>query len=160
MREIPLTKGKIALVSDRDYRELMQWKWTAYKNGRNWYALRCEMFNGKQRSVRMHRQILGLTTGDGVKSDHRDCNGLNNQRRNLRRATHTQNMQNSRMRLRNPIGLKGVIKTHHCVNRWSAVIRVSGRLIRLGCSFRSPQAAHRAYCRAAKKYHGRFGRIE
>ncbi len=37
-KEIPLTKGHIAIVDDEDYAELMQWKWS-YSMGCNDYIL-------------------------------------------------------------------------------------------------------------------------
>jgi hypothetical protein len=88
MREIPLTKGYAALVSDEDYAELSRHKWHV-SGGKKPYAVR--IINGRQR-VYMHRYLLG--DPEGFLVDHIDGNSLNNQRENLRLATHEQNSCN------------------------------------------------------------------
>ena len=96
MKELPLTQGKAALVDDADFEWLSQWKWTAMRAKDTWYAVR-KPYVGKVRlTVMMHRQIAN--TKDGMHTDHRDGNGLNNQRTNLRSATPTQNQHNRRMK--------------------------------------------------------------
>ena len=37
-KQIPLTKGKVALVDDQDYDLLSKYKWHAYKDCYTWYA--------------------------------------------------------------------------------------------------------------------------
>lgn len=96
MREIKLTQGMVALVSDEDYEALNQFKWHVSKesNGRKYYAVRraCDPRGGKRKSgapkqikVRMHRQVMGLGFGfqDSRVVHHKDDDGLNNQRENL-----------------------------------------------------------------------------
>jgi hypothetical protein len=86
-KEIPLTQGKVAVVDEEDFDRLNKHKWYACKNGNTFYALRKSNVNGKRLTILMHREILGLKPGDpGV--DHRDGNGLNNRRKNLRLASH------------------------------------------------------------------------
>lgn len=96
MKKIPLTQGQFALVDDGDYEWLNQWKWCAAKQtARTLYVIRMgNMGNGKERNIRMHREILGLKFGDRRQSDHIDHNGLNNQRFNLRICSHRQNSFN------------------------------------------------------------------
>lgn len=75
--------------------------WTAMparKSKRKWYCVAKVWDAGtrKCRSVFMHRVILGLTD-PLIEVDHRDNDGLNNQRLNLRPCTHQENH-----RFRNP----------------------------------------------------------
>lgn len=96
MRKIQLTRGKVALVDDVDYEWLNQWKWCAETRGGIWYAKRSERVNGKKRSVLMHRVILGLEYGNKLMGDHKNHNGLDNRRDNIRTATYPQNSANKR----------------------------------------------------------------
>jgi hypothetical protein len=84
VREIPLSGGRVAKVSDEDYDVLSQWKWSCSRGsrgGQKEYAIRAE---GKK-FIRMHRFIMGLGCGkeDQRVVHHRDNDGLNNQRENL-----------------------------------------------------------------------------
>lgn len=59
-----------------------------------WYALAKVWDKEAQtsRTVIMHRMILGLTDPD-IEADHRDNDGLNNQRENLRPCSHRENIR-------------------------------------------------------------------
>jgi hypothetical protein len=93
MKQIPLTRGKIAFVDDADFEWLNQWKWYASKDRKGkFYARRKVHVMGKKITVQMHREILD--PGPGVMTDHRDGSGLNNQRHNLRTCNHQQNNMN------------------------------------------------------------------
>jgi hypothetical protein len=67
MKQIPLTQGAIALVSDRDFSWLNQWSWYASKAGpknKTLYAARSVYLGGgKYQKMAMHRQILGAPPG-------------------------------------------------------------------------------------------------
>ena len=162
MIEIPLTKGYIAVVDDVDA-DLAQYKWQAIEKKNGVYASR----RGKNReagmSIGMHRTIgariveRGLIRSDDV--DHKDGNGLNNVRTNLRVCSHTQNLQNRKLNKNNKIGFKGVSIIKSKRNPYKASINVNGKAIRLGC-FPTPELAHKAYCEAAKEYFGEFARFE
>jgi hypothetical protein len=152
MKRIPLTRGYEALVDDEDYKWLSQWKWCALVTKKNVYAKRTKQ------AILMHRVIEGATASRQV--DHRDGNGLNNQRSNLRKATQTQNNANSRLRRSSTSGYKGVTwfrGNWASGGKWMAQIAVNGRHVYLGY-FDTPQAAHEAYCAAAKRLFGEFWR--
>ncbi|MCP3682108.1 MAG: endonuclease [bacterium] len=83
---IPLTKGRVAIVDKKDYDRCMQFKWHSDIHTRVVYG-RSRM-NGKK--VRLHRFILGLTDPKII-TDHIDGNGLNNRRSNLRVCSMSQN---------------------------------------------------------------------
>lgn len=87
-KEVQLSKGKVALVSDDDYEKVIKFKWYASQEGKGgvkWYAIRKIRRDGRQVKIRMHRFIMGLPTGfeDSRIVHHIDCEGLNNQRHNL-----------------------------------------------------------------------------
>lgn len=152
MKMIPLTQGYFATVDDRDYAQLRKFNWCAHvKPQRTVYAKR----RGKTKQMDMHVQILGLQPGTVI--DHRDGNGLNNRRRNLRRCRVYQNVQNQRRRSTNTSGFKGVSWNKNC-EKWIARIMARYKSVFLGY-FSSRRAAARAYNEAAIRLHGPFARL-
>jgi hypothetical protein len=89
--------------------------------------------------------------------DHINGDGLDNRWSNLRPATHTQNMMNSRKRMKN--GLPKGVSRHKRSGKYQAHIRVNKESISLGL-FTSTQTAHIAYALAAKKHFGDFARVK
>lgn len=106
MKTVPLTQGKVALVDDEDYEAIIRFKWCAHKKRHVWYAERAVRTGNHTRHVSMHREIMRADSGDIC--DHADCNGLNNQKINLRVCTQAGNSQNARISRRNTSGFKGV----------------------------------------------------
>lgn len=157
MYRIALTQGKFATVSRRDYSRLNRFKWcAAYQHGK-WYAVRGVRLGGKQRLVRMHRVILGLDGRDKRYIDHRNGNGLDSTRRNLRIATNQQNQCNRGKQHNNSSGYKGV-GWHKGTNKWQAYIMVGKKQRSLGL-FDSPEEAAKAYNKAARTLHVRFAKL-
>jgi hypothetical protein len=97
--EIPLTQNRVALVDDEDFDRVAQFKWWASENRRahQWYAARGFYAGGKRHTVLMHRFILDAPRG--VLVDHKDRDGLNNTRGNLRLCDHSLNAANAVRRL-------------------------------------------------------------
>lgn len=95
MKLIKLTQGKFAKVDDVDFNWLNQWSWQAHTRCGIFYARRAIHKNGKTTTIIMHRLILGLTDPK-IYGEHRNGDGLNNQRHNLRTATSSQNQMNNR----------------------------------------------------------------
>jgi len=90
--------------------------------------------------------------------DHRDGDGTNNRLNNLRPATRSQNSANSRRPRHNTSGYKGV-GLHRGPGKWRATIARKEKKIHLG-TFATPQEAHEAYVKAARKLFGKFARAE
>ncbi len=162
MKEIPLTKGYIALVDDSDYeRVIAAGPWHAQVSKNTVYAAHGTYTghgcNGRRGLVLLHRFILGLSDPQ-TQGDHADGNGLNNQRYNLRPATNSQNTAN---RLKKPGGssvYKGVTWDKRDW-RWRAAIRINGKTKHLG-SFTDEADAAAAYRAAAKEHFGVFTRFK
>ena len=129
-KQISLTQGKFALVDDEDYDELNKHKWFALKSRKTFYASR-KTHNGKRTTVMMHRQILGLVPGDGKITDHRNRDGLDNRRSNLRIVNHAINNHNHGGHSHNSSGHNGVHWDTQA-NKWRARIMVGGKQIHLG----------------------------
>jgi hypothetical protein len=153
MKKIKLTQGKFALVSNIDFTYLNQWKWFAIKHHGNWYAVR-HMSGGTRKLIRMHRLILERMGFIGPNTDHHNGDGLNNQRRNLRPATHSQNNYNQKLHKKTRSGYKGVSWKKEN-QKWQGQIMFNRRNIHLGY-FRFKIEAARAYNKAAEKYFGEF----
>ena len=154
---VPLNRGHVAIVSPEDVERVSDRQWHAKvdKDGRV-YAVGHVPGSGKRgRSERMHRFILGAQAGWIV--DHRDGDGLNNTRDNLRVCVSAQNARNCRKYSRARTSkFKGV-----CLQpdgRWRAQICVDYRKINLG-SYATEIMAARVYDQAARKHFGEFARL-
>lgn len=156
MKEIPLTQGYVALVDDEDFEFLSKHKWyTHYDKGKPRYARGWAFCPTSKRKkyVFMHRVIMGISDPK-VQVDHRNGDGFNNQRSNLRDATQSQNRCNMGFPKTNKSGYKGVSWKANC-NKWVAQIRINNKKLHLGL-FSCPILAAVRYDQAAKEYHGEF----
>ena len=154
MREIPLTRGHVALVDDEDYEALAAFKWRCMGTGHPYACRDTSRVLGPRRLIQMHRVILSAP--DGVLVDHVSGNGLDNRRANLRLANHSQNRINSPRRDGTSI-FRGV-SWHVCRQTWQATIGVDGKKHFLGVH-PSEMAAALAYDDAARRLHGEFARL-
>lgn len=122
MRYIKLTQGMRAKVDDEDYARLAAFSWQVQVGQYTNYAVR--LSRGTQRTIYMHREIMG--TPDGLYTDHKNRNGLDNRRSNLRNVDGTQNNLNRRIRKDNKSGTIGVSK--HPTGGWHARVQCYGQV--------------------------------
>jgi hypothetical protein len=154
-RLIPLGHNLYAIVDAADYDWLSQRRWCALHKGRKgktFYPVHTES-GGKV--VYMHSLIN--CPPPGFKTDHASGIGLDNRRKNLRTASHSENTWNSQKQSGNKSGYRGV-----CWNalhdRFLAQISSHGKHRYIG-EFTSAEDAARAYDKVAKEVHGVFAKL-
>lgn len=143
MKIVPLTQGKVALVDDEDYERVIQFHWYANKGRYTWYARNMSLGY-------LHNFILGANI------DHRNGDGLNNQKFNLRFCSQSQNNQNARKRSNTSSQFKGV-SFYQANYLWAAYINI-GIKKHLGY-YNTEQEAAKAYNIAALQYFGKFAKL-
>lgn len=153
-REVPLTKGFVALVDDEDYERVMAvGRWHARDRKGKAYALHTFYLGHRRRkNVSLHTFLTGWPL-----VDHRNGNGLDNRRSNLRQATQRDNCRNVLVRPGSTSPFKGV-SAHRDTGRWRSRIFIAGREIALGVYVTEEQAAQ-AYDAAARKHFGEFATL-
>lgn len=161
MRTVPLrgkkAAGRVALVDDGDYDLVSQYKWRVYQRPASErypaagpYAIMSIREGGRNTSLFMHCLIMGMV---GV--DHKNHDGLDNQRSNLRPANQSQNSQNQRPTRGGASKYKGVFLVKKS-GLWRAAIGVGGRRQRRLGDFTSELEAAYAYDAAARELFGEF----
>jgi hypothetical protein len=155
-----------ALVDDEDFEFLNQYKWRVQHDEHRMYVK--TKINGKQ--VSMHVLLLGKK--DGKVIDHKDGNGLNNQRLNLRFCTNQENCRNcrsygsssyygvsiNRTRVKNWSKSKGEWVYGKICIAWRTRIIIDGKNKWAG-SFKTEIEAARKWDELAKIHYGEFARL-
>jgi hypothetical protein len=142
---IGISGGYFVEIDDEDLPLVAQHTWYYAKSGTTVYA-RAEV-DGE--TIAMHRLIVDAS--DGLEVDHRDRNGLNNKRSNLRLSTRSQNRANTDYAV-GEAGYRGVTRKG---SRWQASIMHQGVEYYLGLHDTAEEAA-RVRDNKAKELHGEF----
>lgn len=131
MKEIVLANGGVALVDDEDFDKLSKFKWSAIYGRHTCYAKReSQRINGvRGTTIRMHQEIMNTHNGEFI--DHKDGNGLNNQKANLRFCTNQQNRMNSNSVKGSTSRFKGVTWRKD-YKKWRGQIVKDGKHFHLG----------------------------
>jgi hypothetical protein len=153
LKTIPVGLRHLALVDDGDYELVSQFKWSL-----NWdskrrvaYAFRYIRRDGKVTTQFMHTLIMSPC----IEIDHKNRDGLDNRRENLRDANHSNNHANQpKQRGNYSSEFKGV-SWNKKRKIWKAQIGLQNRAVFLGY-FPDELAAAIAYDRAAIKYFGEY----
>ena len=96
-QEIPLTKGYVAIVDDEDFERVAQYNWSASCKKHTIWDVRRPCPNSRK-NIYLHRFILDVTDPK-IQVDHRNHNGLDNRRSNLRVTGRAGNVHNTRKRV-------------------------------------------------------------
>jgi hypothetical protein len=142
------------MVSSADHEFASSKKWCCFM-GR--YAIRHD-WNKQTKTyltVYLHRLIAGARSGQEV--DHKNGNGFDNRRSNLRICTHAQNMANSRKHSNNSSGYAGV-SFNSRRRKYYAFIRHGGRAVYLG-GFSNAADAADVYRETAHALRGDFAGV-
>jgi len=125
-KNIQLTRGKFAIVDSEDFEFLNQWKWYCNNSG---YAVRDIVSGKKKKYVFIHR-ILN-NTPEGFITDHINRNSLDNRKINLRTSDKSKNAINSKVRVDNTSGVKGISWSERR-KKWRAYITLNHKTTFLG----------------------------
>ena len=147
---LPLSRGLFALVDEDDYERAKHFKWTASVGGRGCYAV---LVKGPNGAVPLHRFVLDAPDGSIV--DHRDRDGLNNRRSNLRFCSAAQNCANRSKQLGPTTSRFKGVYFEASSGRWRVEIKKDNRKTDLG-RYDSERSAALQYDRAARLMFGSF----
>lgn len=145
-------QGKI----DPEDADLCRYNWNLDNNG---YA-RCSMLFRNGKTAYLHKIIAERMGIELDLIDHKNGVKLDNRRCNLRGATKSENMMNTRKKVNNTSGYKGVteMKDHYRLKKWRAQIIIKSKLV-YTAYFEKIEEAIRAYDLMALKFHGEFAQL-
>lgn len=149
---IPLRDGHEALIDSVDSVEAKKYSWRPMigRHSKTVYVVAHLPGVSPRKEIFLHNLVFMASEGKTV--DHRDRNGLNCTRSNLREASGSQNATNRKRRLgKNPH--TGVYMVRE--NRWTACIQINGKWKSLG-RFQDLTEAISARENAAKRIYGEF----
>ena len=151
MKKIQLTNGGVAFVDDEDYEKVRGYRWYSFTTTSTTYA---RTYN-KGRMLLMHRLIMDAPPDTVV--DHRDRNGLNNCRQNLRLCTQQQNLWNrTRRRDRPRSPYLGVWVRRN--GRYATRVSVDGKQVYFG-TFINERDAALMYDAVVRRTRGEFATL-
>ena len=149
---VPLTQDQFAIIDFEDIEKVNKYNWFAMwsEKPQTYYAR--GIINNK--AILLHRFILDVTDPK-IKVDHRDHNGLENRRFNIRECTNQQNSMNRCSNKNSSSKFKGVTKQIH---KWKAQIKYNNKQIYLGL-YNDEKIAAQAYNEIAHVLFGEFARL-
>ncbi len=164
MKKISITNqpNLFILVDDEDYDRLNSHNWRLNKRTHTKYVMR-QVSKNDQKSLNhptgiyCHREVMGVIMDKSVLVDHKDGDGLNNQKANLRICNGHQNQGNRKKVAICSSKYKGVFWNKRYF-MWQSVIKIGGKKKPLGLYINEDEAAL-AYNKEAKIFFGEFARL-
>ncbi len=170
MKQIKINNRKLgvhyAFVDDDDFDKVNEIKWwlSVGRSGTKYARTRVN-----KEDISMHVMIMGK--GDKPMIDHKDGNGLNNQKENLRFCTNSENQKNKKSKgLSKYLGVCPITtrkkyyrkKTNEwVVHEWFSFhvhININGKSTHVG-AFKNEIDAAKAYNKAALLHHKEFANL-
>jgi hypothetical protein len=152
---IELTGGAVALVDAEDLLLVARYRWHLYQHPDGLqYAVAHNRFAGRRFTIWLHRLITMV--GPSRVVDHRDGNGLDCRKRNLRPCEHVQNLWNAKLSRANKTGVKGLFYDAARSPHWRARVSASG--VRHGRRFHERAEAESWLLVKRAELHGEFAR--
>lgn len=142
---------QVIIFDESDLPLLQEHTWSIGKGKETYYARTHVRINGKQKFIAMHRLLMGFPNQP---IDHKNRNGLDNRRSNLRPATNAQNQANSRLQRNNTSGHRGLY-WNKTLKKWQVYMKKNGQRNYLG-SFLSKEEAASVYAKAFIEFYGEY----
>jgi hypothetical protein len=148
---IELTRGFSAIIDDEDAEKVQRHSWCVLIQGRNIYAQ--SRILGK--AISLHKFIFDKPIPKSLILDHKNRNGLDNRKSNLRLSTRSQNGVNTRAKRPGAASKYRGVWFCRKTKKWGVNIRVNKKVIWLG-RFETEEEAGKVYIEASQKFHGEF----
>lgn len=171
MKEIIINSAKHGIhkvkVDDEDYDDLIKITWHLSRGRMSLYALtNVKNEKGIYKLLGMHRYIMKVSD-TSIHVDHKDFDGLNNQKNNLRECNRSQNSMNGRtFGVSKYLGVSPTIMKrnygNHVYKYWKASIGINRQQKYLGIFPYTPEGEIEAaltYDKAAKELFGEFANL-
>ncbi len=148
-------QDNLIYIDVEDYNKVKNYHWLLKKSKTVIYVV--AHLKDSTSMIRMHHVILNKPNY-GMVIDHKNRNGLDNRKNNLRITTQSGNSANSKLKNTSSSGYKGVSYQKDCDKKWVAKITLDYKSIHIGC-FNTKEEAAKAYDKKAIELFGEFARL-
>lgn len=165
MRRIRLVSPKYGtkylLIDDDDFKKVNKYHWCMNLCRGIFYAVNTTWIGAKPKSIKVHRLIMKVLKTPLIFIDHKDRNGLNCQKSNLRKSNFSQNACNTKFVSKSKSGYRGVhlFKGGKMAGKYQVRINCPKKRGLFGGYFNNPIDAAKKYNELAIKHHGEFARL-
>lgn len=154
---LPLSKGS-CIIDLEDYYKVSQYTWNDSAKGSNTNYIVTTIGtrkNNNRKTLRLHRVLMSESNFSFI--DHKNGDGYDNRKDNLRFCTRSDNAANSKKMRKKVTSVYKGVRWFHKTLKWKSCLRINGKLISLG-TFKHEIDAALAYDLGATKYFGEFAK--